>query len=68
MNPLIHAVELKEWDCIELLVPRALKLGMDETEILFGRSFESFVGQCWFCELLVISLVSIFISGFAGRP
>ena len=25
VNPLIHAVELREWDCIEMLVPRALK-------------------------------------------
>lgn len=25
VNPLIHAVELQSWDCIQLLVPRALK-------------------------------------------
>ena len=25
VNPLIHAVEIRSWECIELLVPRALK-------------------------------------------
>ena len=35
VNPLIHAMELQEWSCAELLVPRALKYNFS-TDLLQG--------------------------------